>query len=95
MLFFIFAGIGTFVWCRVRRRRLHLPLNPHEEEESIPLNLTNGHDEDDSHMYKQRKGKGRAQEISTMDHQQSQQPPIFDVGDSDEEDEDGLHKRTA
>ncbi|KAG5648753.1 Cell death protease [Asterophora parasitica] len=95
VLILIFAGIGSFIWCRLRRRRLRLPINTNEEE-SIPLNASRHveHERDpeavavdDQELYesRQRKGKGRATEP------ESQQVPIFDVGDSDEED-DRLHR---
>ncbi|GLB34160.1 putative peptidase S10 family protein [Lyophyllum shimeji] len=95
VLFVIFACIGGFVWCRLRRRRLRLPLNPNEEE-SIPLNDSRRMEEEEAAAEaaaeereragnRQRKGKERAAEPV-------QEAPIFDVGDSDEED-DRLHKR--
>ncbi|KAF8231386.1 alpha/beta-hydrolase [Tricholoma matsutake] len=87
VLLLIFFAIGTFIWCRVRRRRLRLPVNL-TEEESIPLNTSHRFEEedDDRGVNKQRKGKERAMECA--------QPPIFDVGDSDDED-DRLHKRNT
>lgn len=87
VLLLIFFAIGTFIWCRVRRRRLRLPVNL-TEEESIPLNTSHRFEEedDDRGVNKQRKGKERAMERA--------QPPIFDVGDSDDED-DRLHKRNT
>jgi len=81
VLLLMFLAIGTFVWCRIRRRRLRLPVNQ-TEEESIPLNTSHRFqdgDDEDQGTYKQRKGKERAREPP--------QPPIFDVGDSDEEDD--------
>ena len=80
-----------------RRRGLRLPLinDSHELEESIPLNSSlhhqNGdgldHDvenRDDEPNYRRQKGKGRVVEpVPSM-----QEPPIFDVGDSDEDDDD-------
>ncbi|RDB19792.1 Pheromone-processing carboxypeptidase KEX1 [Hypsizygus marmoreus] len=82
VLILIFAAIGIFVWCRVRRRHVRLPINANEEEESIPLNTSRRMDdeEEDPQQFKQRKGKERAKEPSV-------QLPIFDVGESDEEDE--------
>jgi len=70
----------------VRRRRLRLPVNPNEEEQ-IPLNTSHRFDEEeeDRGVSKQRKGKERAMEAP--------QPPIFNVGDSDDEDDTRLHKR--
>jgi carboxypeptidase D len=81
--------IGIFVWCRIRRRRLRLPVNQLEEE-NIPLNTSHRYDEEeegpDQPVSNQRKGKARAVEPA--------QPPIFDVGDSDDED-DRPHKKTT
>ena len=77
VLLLIFLGIGTFVWCRVRRRRLRLPET--RNEESIPL--TSSHrleDEEDQPAFRSRKGKERAKEAAQ---------PIFDVGDSDDEED--------
>ncbi|PPQ79472.1 hypothetical protein CVT25_002608 [Psilocybe cyanescens] len=82
VLVLVFVVIGTFVWCRLRRKRsVKLPFA--QEEESIPLNSAlrreDGEDEQDS---RQRKGKGRSRDRD----QPIAEPPIFDVGDSDEED---------
>ncbi|KAG6850190.1 hypothetical protein H0H93_016618 [Arthromyces matolae] len=97
VLILIFGGIGTFVWCRIRRRRastVHLPVNRNEEE-SIPLTQSRrmdegddegaaeearGHFTDGNGIERRNKGKGRAVEPEVHE------PPIFDVGDSDEED---------
>jgi carboxypeptidase D len=80
VLLLISLAIGSFVWCRVRRRRLRLPVNQ-TEEESIPLNTSHRYDDDEEGQLinKQRKGKARAVEPP--------HPPIFDVGDSDDEDD--------
>jgi carboxypeptidase D len=84
ILILALLAIGTFIWCRIRRRTLRLPTK--HTEESIPLNPTmNGHDrddedEDEDEHFRQRKGKERAQASSG--------PPIFDVGD--DEDEEGV-----
>ncbi|KAJ7248493.1 Alpha/Beta hydrolase protein [Mycena rebaudengoi] len=79
----IFAAIGIFVWCRMRRRRsLRLPVNPNDEDESIPLN-TREVDNDDE-VFRQRKGKGKEREEAPASNGGG--PPIFDVGDSDDED---------
>ncbi|KAL0070176.1 Cell death protease [Marasmius tenuissimus] len=81
VLFLIAAAIGTFVWCRVRRRRtLHLPVNQ-DDEESIPL-TTSRHE--DGEGFSRRKGKEKA--VDSPEEQEHEQA-IFDVGDSDDEDE--------
>lgn len=84
VLVLVFLVIGTFVWCRLRRKRsVKLPFTQAEgdAEESIPLNSAlrrdNGTEEDVS---RQRKGKDRMRDTDTGE------PPIFDVGDSDDED---------
>jgi carboxypeptidase D len=80
VLVLILAVLGTVLWCRIRRRRLHgLPISKNEEE-NIPLTQTLPADDGDSlddGGISTRKGKGRAQETGLS--------PIFDVGDSDEE----------
>lgn len=78
MLVLILLVIGTFLWCRIRQRRLQRPLAQNEEE-SIPLTRSMGTpgDDGDEDFKRQRKGKGRAIETSG--------PPIFDVGDDDDE----------
>jgi carboxypeptidase D len=90
VLVLIFLFIGTFLWCRVRKRPLRLPISRTENEEGIPLNSSMGRDDDDDRTalgdddrFRLRKGKERA--IG----QQAEGPPIFEVGDSDEEDGDG------
>jgi len=78
-LFLIAGAIATFIWCRVRRRRtLHLPVNQ-DDEESIPL-TTSRHE--DNEGFSRRKGKEKAVDLPE-EHEQA----IFDVGDSDDEDE--------
>ena len=79
----------------MRRRGLRLPLtnSSHELEESIPLNTSlhhqNGSGEDGGEpSYRQQKGKGRVIELASS----MEEPPIFDVGDSDEDGEDNLNK---
>ncbi|KAK7033536.1 Cell death protease [Paramarasmius palmivorus] len=82
VLVIILLVVGIFVWCRVRRRRtVHLPARQ-DEEESIPLNSSVGEE-----AYKRRKGKERAVEP------EESEPPIFDVGDSDDEDESRYRDR--
>ena len=82
VLVLILAVLGAVLWYRIRRRRLHgLPISKNEEEH-IPLtqNLpAEDGDPFDGHRISARKGKQRAHEAGL--------PPIFDVGDSDEEGE--------
>ncbi len=78
VLVVVFLIIGTFIWCRLRRKRVQLPLT--RTEENIPLTSSlreNGLDDDNSS--RKRKGKGREESEPLAD------PPIFEVGDSDEE----------
>jgi len=78
VLVLIVVAIGTFVWCRIRRRRKLIPLL--EAEESIPLTTSMGDGQrDDEESFRQRKGKERAVEAT--------KPPIFDVGDDDDDDD--------
>lgn len=77
ILVLIFLALGAFVWCRIRRRRLHLPLEKNNEE-SIPLNSTSLGDGDEEDVFRKRKGKERAHE--------PEGEPIFNVGDFDDED---------
>ncbi|KAG7097454.1 hypothetical protein E1B28_004799 [Marasmius oreades] len=78
VLFIIVAAIGIFFWCRVRRRHiLHLPVNQ-DDEESIPL--TRSRHEDGGDGFSRRKGKEKAVDLP-------EQEPVFDVGDSEDEDE--------
>ncbi|KAG6891309.1 Cell death protease [Termitomyces sp. T32_za158] len=101
VLILIFAGIGTFVWYRLRRPRAVKLAG--SEEESIPLNASRREDETDAEaaveearinflngngIGRQGKGKGKERAIEPEVHE----PPIFDVGDSDEE-EDRTHTR--
>lgn len=101
VLILIFAGIGTFVWYRLRRP--HALKLVGSEEESIPLNASRREDEADAEaaaeearihflngngISRQSKGKGKERVIEPEVHE----PPIFDVGDSDEED-DRIHMR--
>ncbi|KAF7775821.1 hypothetical protein Agabi119p4_4214 [Agaricus bisporus var. burnettii] len=82
VLLIVFLAVGTFVWCRLRRRRVQLPTNGAggDDEESIPLNSSivheNGHrrsrSDDDEPMISR---KGKEKEV------------VFDVG-SDNEFED-------
>ncbi|KAJ7129157.1 Alpha/Beta hydrolase protein [Mycena epipterygia] len=77
----IFAAIGIFVWCRMRKRRNpRLPVD--QSEEAIPLNARlDDETAEDGEMYqrRQRKDKGKERAVD------SQEPPIFNVGDSDDE----------
>ncbi|KAJ7887601.1 Alpha/Beta hydrolase protein [Mycena olivaceomarginata] len=78
VLTLIFAIIGIFVWCRRRKQRSpRLPVNQHGED--IPLNRAQLDEDGDEETPRQRKGKGKERAASPA------APPIFDVGDSDEE----------
>ncbi|KAF5321764.1 hypothetical protein D9619_000585 [Psilocybe cf. subviscida] len=83
VLLLVFLIIGTFVWCRLRRKRVQLPLGGQEREqdeveESIPLTTSMRHEEEDTRARQGKgKGKGRSEEPES---------PIFEVGDSDEDD---------
>ena len=74
----------TFFWCRVRRRRLQgLSLSVNEEE-NIPLTQSGpsrdeGGGVDEENAFRARAGKGKGRETEEAQ-------PIFDVGDSDEDD---------
>jgi len=81
VLILILAGLGTVLWCRIRRRRLRgLPITKNEEEH-IPLTQSLPAEEDrdspDNSEFGTRKGKERAQEAGSA--------PIFDVGELDED----------
>ncbi|KDR84091.1 hypothetical protein GALMADRAFT_236745 [Galerina marginata CBS 339.88] len=84
VLVLIMVVIGSFIWCRLRRKPVALPFN--QVEESIPLNSAmgreNGNGDDDDDIMRKRKGKDRLRERG----ENVSEPPIFDVGDSDEED---------
>jgi carboxypeptidase D len=88
VLVLILAVLGTVLWCRIRRRRLHgLPITRNEEEH-IPLTQSLPAEEEDSNSLdnsgiSRRKGKERAQEAGVA--------PIFDVGELDED--GGEHSR--
>ncbi|KAI0068606.1 alpha beta-hydrolase [Artomyces pyxidatus] len=86
VLVLIFVALGTFFWCRVRRRRLRgLPVSTNEEE-SIPLTRsTRGFEDQDTPDVNGDDGfRGRNKGKDRANGQDAQ--PIFDVGDSDEED---------
>jgi carboxypeptidase D len=93
VLVLIFLVIGLFVWCRVRRKRVvQLPTtqpDEDEDEENIPLNPSSfgerQHDEISSDSVGFRgKGKERSR---NGDISPPEEPPIFEVGDSDDEEE--------
>ncbi|KAI0307074.1 carboxypeptidase KEX1 [Multifurca ochricompacta] len=87
VLVLIIAALGSVLWCRIRRRRLHGLPTSRNEEEHIPLtqgmSTVENRDSSDTSEFRTRKGKERAQEAGVA--------PIFDVGDSDEEGE-GNHQ---
>ncbi|KIM46518.1 hypothetical protein M413DRAFT_24234 [Hebeloma cylindrosporum] len=80
VLLLVFLVIGGFVWCRLRRKRVQLPLS--QVEESIPLNSSIRRDDEEEDVVRQRKGKERSRDggpaVEPLE-------PIFDVGDSDDE----------
>ncbi|KAJ7886693.1 Alpha/Beta hydrolase protein [Mycena leptocephala] len=78
VLTLIFLAIGIFVYCR-RRRSPRLPVNQHGED--IPLNSAPLDDDRDDEAFRQRQRKGKGKERAM----ESTGPPIFDVGDDDEE----------
>ncbi|KAF8638538.1 hypothetical protein AX17_002081, partial [Amanita inopinata Kibby_2008] len=93
ILVLIFLGIGVFLWCRVRKNRVLLPENKTEGEESIPLTTSVSHhngqldgSEDGSEMYGvKRSGKGKGKEVGNGGYSAVQGEPVFDVGDSEDE----------
>ncbi|KAF9006754.1 pheromone-processing carboxypeptidase KEX1 [Cyathus striatus] len=91
VLVLIFFGIGIFVWCRFRRRRVALPVRQEgEEEESIPLTQSvreNGDEEDRDEMRSRSLGKGKQRAMGESAE------PIFEVGESDEDDEEWKKSR--
>jgi carboxypeptidase D len=95
VLILIFIAIGIFVWYRIRRNRgVQLPTLHQDqvEEETIPLTrrgVNEGEDEDEGVM-QQRKGKERLREPEP--ERELTESPIFNVGDSEDEEE---YKRIA
>ncbi|KAF8969392.1 pheromone-processing carboxypeptidase KEX1 [Flammula alnicola] len=73
VLVLVFVIIGTFVWCRLRRKRVRLPFA--QVEESIPLNTSmrreNGEDASDEDITRQRKGKERLRDSDEEDYKHS------------------------
>lgn len=88
ILLLIFAALGSFVYCRYRRRPLWLGSFSQSQtakmgadgEESVPLNRIN---EDDEEVFTRRKGKERAVEAEEGEARET----IFGVGDSDEDED--------
>ncbi|KAJ7682213.1 Alpha/Beta hydrolase protein [Mycena polygramma] len=83
----IFAAIGIFVWCRMRKRRNgpRLPVNQHGED--IPLNSASALDDGEEEAFRQRQNKGKGKERAVS----PAEPPIFDVGDDEDEYKDDEH----
>jgi len=75
--------IAIFIWFRLRRKRVQLPNHP-VEEETIPLTRREIGGEDEEVM-RQRKGKGRLHEPEPENELAGS--PIFNVGDSEDEEE--------
>ena len=91
VLILIFIAIGVFIWYRIRRNKgVHLPTAHQDqvEEETIPLTrrgaANEGEDEDEGVM-QQRKGKERLREPEP--EPELAESPIFNVGDSEDEEE--------
>jgi len=88
VLVLVFLVIGTFVWCRLRRKRtVQLPVM--SMEESIPLtsDIRREDNGDEENVGLMRKGKERAKENGRQPGAAAPvEPPIFEVGDSDDED---------
>jgi len=82
VLILIFLAIGAFLWCRIRRRnRLRLPTaNRDRGDEEIPLRSAMATHDDNGHDDTPRKRKGKERALD-----EPESPPIFDVGDSDDE----------
>lgn len=84
VLILISLAIAAFLWFRIRRNRVRLSVAyGARAEEEIPLRGAMGtHDENgsDDGIFRKRKGKERA-----LDEPEDQ--PIFEVGDSDDENE--------
>ena len=79
VLILIFIVIAIFIWYRIRRNRVQLPTHQDQgAEETIPLTRRgNGDEEEEVEDVRQRKGKER--ELAGS--------PIFNVGDSEDEEE--------
>ncbi|KAJ6560307.1 Alpha/Beta hydrolase protein [Mycena capillaripes] len=78
VLTLILGVIGIFFWCRRRRSGPRLPVNQHGED--IPLNTSSALAEDgDDEVFQQRQRKGKGKAVEPVG------PPIFDVGDDEEE----------
>jgi carboxypeptidase D len=89
VLLLVLLAIGTFLWCKMGRRRVQLPFSKiSSEEESIPLNSDIGRSDQESGTQRLRKGKGKETERGMG----VQEEAIFEVGDSD--DEEGYRTET-
>ena len=101
VLVLVVLVVGTFFWCRVRRRRsagVSLSQRAGEEEEAIPLTRSNPdfsrsqvdlHGNGDGNGYDNLQprngGKGKGRALRSPSPSPAEQ--IFDVGDSDDEEE--------
>jgi len=96
VLILIFIAIGIFIWYRIRRNRgVQLPTLRQDqvEEETIPLTRRRANEDDedeDEEVMQQRKGKERLREPEP--ERELAESPIFNVGDSEDEEE---YKRIA
>ena len=88
VLILISIVIAFFIWYRIRRNRVQLP--PHqdqvEQEETIPLTRRGRNEDEDEEVMQQRKGKDRLREPEP-ERELATGSPIFNVGDSDDEEE--------
>ncbi|KAF5371322.1 hypothetical protein D9758_004167 [Tetrapyrgos nigripes] len=83
VLVIIIIVIGAILWCRRRRRNLQLPVN--QDEENIPLTMSQENGSGvESKEFRQRPRKGKERAVDNGDEEEE---PIFNVGDSDEEEE--------
>lgn len=75
------VGLGTYLWYRLRKRRVQLSREAGDTEENIPLKSTTDEDVDEletEESRRRRKGKERA-----IDDDEG--TPIFDVGEAEDE----------
>ena len=88
VLILIFIAIGVFIWYRIRRNRgVQLPTVHQDqvEEETIPLTRRGANEGEEEGVMQQRKGKERSREQEP--ERELAESPIFNVGDSEDEEE--------
>jgi len=88
VLILISILIGFFIWYRIRRNRVQLPVHQDqvEQEETIPLTRRGRNEDEDEEVMHQRKGKDRSREPEP-ERELASGSPIFNVGDSEDEEE--------